>query len=217
MNGLNNEFLRAAHLAHLVEELKYDSVLRYATEEGPKVVLKVRGVIDNYSAHSPSTDREVAVQLLARTTGLVTVPSGVSRKEGWLMDDIPSVYVHWSTGLDDPVREQLLRLAIFDYLIDNGDRHGGNWLLTPQNLVVGLDHELSFGRGNGYTSGWSDPMVRLRRGQGIAAGDEKLTTALLPLLSPELGEELVAIGIPEKGVKAMVRRAEDVLEHGFTV
>jgi hypothetical protein len=37
-------------------------------------------------------------------------------------------------------------LGLLDILIENGDRHNGNWLINDQNEVQGIDHNLAFTR-----------------------------------------------------------------------
>lgn len=47
---------------------------------------------------------------------------------------------------DNLNHDQIERAAVFDYVINNGDRHDGNWMLDPGGKDIHLiDHNLAFG------------------------------------------------------------------------
>lgn len=40
-------------------------------------------------------------------------------------------------------KEELARLAVFDYIINNSDRHDGNFMVYPDNTLAAIDHGYS--------------------------------------------------------------------------
>jgi uncharacterized repeat protein (TIGR03843 family) len=111
----------------------------------------------------------------------------------------PVILVHEDT-------EALRRMAIFDVLINNGDRKGGHVLATPDGLRRGVDHGVSFHVDNKLRTvlwGWlgeplspaeTDPVRRV-------AADAALAGLLRTLLTPA-------------EVAAFVGRAEQLLLTG---
>ncbi len=125
-------------------------------------------------SHGSLARREVATYLLSVATGWNLVPPTVLRKgpfgegmcqlwiehdpEHGMVDIVPrgAVPEGWLTVLeaydadgdevslihaDDP---QLLRLAVFDTVVNNADRKGGHVLLGDEGRVLGIDHGLCF-------------------------------------------------------------------------
>ena len=68
----------------------------------------------------------------------------------------PAKYRDWALNEVETGEKQ--RVAAFDYLIGNEDRHGGNWLIEKDgSRIVLIDHGLAFGTDNDYIrSGFAD-------------------------------------------------------------
>jgi hypothetical protein len=47
-------------------------------------------------------------------------------------------------NFDESVLPQLMRISIFDFIVNNADRKGGHCLLDDQNHVWGIDHGITF-------------------------------------------------------------------------
>lgn len=77
-------------------------------------------------------------------------------------------------------------LHAFDYIIGDGDRHNGNWLVEPDGRVWAIDNALSFGT---YTSGYSYdeplPMSLKNSINGVLDDTKYLRKELKGLLSRE--------------------------------
>lgn len=51
-------------------------------------------------------------------------------------------------SFDESLLPQLMRLAAFDYLVNNADRKGGHCLVDSQNHLWGIDHGITFHAAN---------------------------------------------------------------------
>lgn len=98
--------------------------------------------------------RERAAYLVSRFLDLDLVPPTVIREIdseiGSVQQFIPDAKVAWEISeeekRDDRLRIQLMKLWLFDYIITNSDRHGGN-LLFKKGKIYAIDNGLSFGGG----------------------------------------------------------------------
>jgi uncharacterized repeat protein (TIGR03843 family) len=92
--------------------------------------------------------RERAAFLTSDVLGWMIVPPTVLREGPHGLGSI-QFYIdhdperHYFT-FDDSLRPQVLRLALFDVIINNADRKGGHCLLDSQGHVWGIDHGISF-------------------------------------------------------------------------
>ena len=92
--------------------------------------------------------RETAAFLTSRELGWEIVPPTVLR-EGprglgsvqFYIDHDPQI--NYFT-FDESFAPQLMRMAAFDYLINNADRKGGHCLLDAQGHIWGIDHGITF-------------------------------------------------------------------------
>jgi hypothetical protein len=92
--------------------------------------------------------REVAAFLTSRELGWEIVPPTVLR-EGprgigsiqFYIDHDPQVNYF---SLDESMAPQLMRIAAFDYLVNNADRKGGHCLIDSQGHLWGIDHGITF-------------------------------------------------------------------------
>jgi hypothetical protein len=92
--------------------------------------------------------RERASFLVSQATGWRLVPPTVLRTGPrglgsfqFYVDHDPD-YNYFS--FDDSLTPQLMRIALFDYLVNNADRKGGHCLVDSQNHLWGIDHGLTF-------------------------------------------------------------------------
>jgi hypothetical protein len=99
------------------------------------------------------------------------------------------------------------KLAMFDFIIGNTDRHSGNWMVDEQHKLRAIDHGLSFPEQNnlGVDGFRSDPTRHMEEREHL-----KLPQELLNLLTPEKKEaikkEIVHYGIGGYGVELFEQR-----------
>lgn len=93
--------------------------------------------------------REVAAYLISEALGWHIVPPTLLRagphgigSVQWFIDHDPEQnYFTFGAKL----RPQLMRIALFDHLLNNADRKGGHCLRSqPDGAVLGIDHGLTF-------------------------------------------------------------------------
>lgn len=92
--------------------------------------------------------REVAAYVVAESLGWEIVPPTVWR-EGPVGPGMVQVWVDVDENVDLVALVQsdhaaLRRIAVFDALINNGDRKGGHLLPTADGTIWGIDHGVSF-------------------------------------------------------------------------
>ncbi len=92
--------------------------------------------------------RETAAFLTSRELGWEIVPPTVLREGPRGLGSI-QFYVDHDPQInyftfDESFAPQLMRMAIFDYLINNADRKGGHCLLDTQGHIWGIDHGIAF-------------------------------------------------------------------------
>jgi hypothetical protein len=92
--------------------------------------------------------REVATFLTSQALGWPIIPPTVIKKGThgpgsvqFFIDHDPE-YNYFA--FDDSMIPQLMRLALFDSIINNADRKGGHCLVDRQGHLWGIDHGLSF-------------------------------------------------------------------------
>lgn len=101
---------------------------------------------------------EAAAYLVDRALGhLARVPpassSGLEGREGTLCLYLPQTTPAKDLGERDMLYsllkpEDTRRITLFDHVIGNLDRHGGNWLIDPKGRPIPIDHGLAFPLGN---------------------------------------------------------------------
>lgn len=92
--------------------------------------------------------RELAAYLTSEALGWEIVPPTVMRKGPRGIGSL-QIYVehdpeHHYFTLDDTFTPQLLRLALFDVIINNADRKGGHCLIDANGHLWGIDHGIAF-------------------------------------------------------------------------
>lgn len=100
-----------------------------ATEVGHAIGVRVPVVISD-----PDDRRRVAMEAIPGTIGVGT---DVPKPPGWARAEVQSY------------REGAARMIYLDRLIGNPDRHDGNWMLTDDGRLYGIDHGLSFDASSG--------------------------------------------------------------------
>ena len=92
--------------------------------------------------------RETAAYLVSEALGLGVVPPTILRDgpagEGAVQLWIDHVGVHRAVDLVNGSDEGLRRLALFDAIVNNGDRKGGHILPLPDGRILGVDHGVTF-------------------------------------------------------------------------
>ena len=94
------------------------------------------------------SQREVAAFVVAESLGWSIVPPTVWR-EGPVGPGMVQLWVDVDESVDlvalvQSDRQALRRIAVFDALINNGDRKGGHLLPTVDGTIWGIDHGVSF-------------------------------------------------------------------------
>jgi hypothetical protein len=171
---------------------------------------------------SPDQDEgkvEAAAYLVDRALGhLARVPpaslSGLSGREGTLCLYLPQTTPAKDLGERDLLYsllkpEDTRRITLFDHVIGNLDRHGGNWLIDPKGRPIPIDHGLAFPLAN--------------KDQGFHNFDfsesfdlnfeEKARLQQFSQQRPEIEKQLQGL-IPPQAVAAMFERVERMLESG---
>lgn len=94
--------------------------------------------------------RERAAYLVSRFFGFDLVPTTTIREldgeEGSIQEFIPDAQLGYevSQPFSKAIEPELIKLWIFDYIIYNSDRHGGNFLVRGDKLYA-IDNGLTFG------------------------------------------------------------------------
>lgn len=113
-------------------------------EDGTKAVWKphTEMIVSNYRA-------EVLAYEFDRIFGFNLVPPTVERVVGNRKGSL-QLFVDNTTPSHDVPKHAFQRQSFFDFLIDNGDRHKGNYLGSPSgDDVISIDHGVSF-TGTGF-------------------------------------------------------------------
>ena len=92
--------------------------------------------------------RETAAYLVSEALELGVVPPTILRDgpagEGAVQLWIDHAGVHRAVDLVNASDEGLRRLALFDAIVNNGDRKGGHILPLPDGRILGVDHGVTF-------------------------------------------------------------------------
>lgn len=154
--------------------------------------------------------REVAAYLVSEALGWDLVPPTVFRHNGPFgpgslqlrVDHDPEQ--HYFT-FNESTRSGLLRVALFDLIVNNADRKGGHILLDATGKVWLIDHGISF---------HAEPKLRTViwdfAGQMIPAAELGDITQLGAQLKAELGQVLSNYLSP-KELAALIRRTKQLL------
>jgi hypothetical protein len=152
--------------------------------------------------------REIAASRLSDELGFHIVPPTIETtmngQKGslqlWVENASTATATHDQTRMD-PARRELM--TVFDYLISNTDRHGGNWLVRDHGQSqepVAIDHGLSFPSNSAV--GALPPHLQNLRPE---------TRALLAKSSPEhIARALVKTGLDGSAVTGAINRLEQV-------
>lgn len=155
-------------------------------------------------------EREVAAHEVSAALGWAIVPPTVLRDgpfgpgmvQQWIDVDETVDLIGLLRGTDP----QLRRIAVFDALINNGDRKGGHLLPTASGKVYGIDHGVSFSVENKLRTvlwQWAgEPLTE----ESLAALEELRESDL-----PARLEELLTV----REVRAYRRRLERLLSIGL--
>lgn len=169
--------------------------------------------------HGTLYRREVAAYEVSEALGWGLVPATVARDDGpfgpgslqrFVPHDLDHHYFHLMATEQPAVLAQLQRLAVFDLVIENGDRKGGHVLSelpageVPR--VLGVDHGLSF-----------HPEPKLRTvlwdfaGLAVPEAERSAVAALGRALEGALGERLAPL-LTDEELAVLARRTQRVAE-----
>ena len=147
--------------------------------------------------------REAAAYLVSEALGLGVVPPTILRDgpagEGAVQLWIDHAGVQRAVDLVNASDEGLRRLALFDAIVNNGDRKGGHILPLPDGRILGVDHGVTFAvepKLRTVLWAWRSKAFTDEERAIIAGGVQGLTDngALRAQLSPILdGEEIDAM------------------------
>lgn len=161
---------------------------------------------------------EAAAYLVDRALGhLARVPpaspSGLDGRQGTLCIYLPQTTPAKELGERDLLYsllrpEDTRRITLFDHIIGNLDRHGGNWLIDPKGRPIPIDHGLAFPLANenqgfhnfDFSETFALNEEELARLKNFAEERPQLELQLRGLISP-------------KAVHAMFERVERMLKH----
>lgn len=159
--------------------------------------------------------REVAAYVVDKHLGhFARIPPQViaelDGRPGTLNLFVPaSSYERNKSSLETMDRGDYRRLALFDHIIGNLDRHDSNWLLDDQGRPVPIDHGLSFpleNRDQGFHNFCFDQNF------DINAEEKALLQSFLERRD-EVEQDLRPL-LQEKAIEAMFERVERILETG---
>ncbi len=88
-------------------------------------------------------DRSLKLDL-APATVLRDGPEGIGTVQDWKVGTL--AYKLGDQAYDQKHAEQLTRLALFDWLTNNSDRHNGNWLVSPDGKHQAIDNGSIFAK-----------------------------------------------------------------------
>lgn len=129
------------------------------------------GVIDNRDM--PLAEREVIASRFGHELGFSEVPNTFMAEYNDRIGSAQEWIEHASTGRGD-FRDERARLGIFDAVIGNTDRHGGNALVDENGHLHAIDHGYTLGKTvpkDVAADGWNIHGIRSWALGGIRQGD----------------------------------------------
>jgi uncharacterized repeat protein (TIGR03843 family) len=155
--------------------------------------------------------REVAAFEVSAASGWDVVPPTVHRDgpvgpgmvQLWIAEDVSVDVV---ALLRRGTNEQLRRIAVFDALINNGDRKGGHLLPTAGGHIYGVDHGVTFNVEHKLRT-----VLWQWAGRPLSGEATETLRALDTELTGPLGARLAQLLAPRE-VRATARRLRDLLK-----
>lgn len=130
---------------HIYSEEFIDEGLNGAMPLGLKY--NINGVFKEGGSSLSNIASEVASFKIDRLFGFDLVPVTVERtnngRSGSLQLFVKDAQMEVVLEGRTIPQNELTKMKVLDYLIDNQDRHGGNYLLTKYNKIVAVDHGLA--------------------------------------------------------------------------
>lgn len=119
--------------------------------EGAVSVVKLKddgkGVFKTESGVTRDPNLEQIAYLVDRILGFHLVPTTVMRRvsgrKGSLQYFVEDAKTEYEMTAGAEIKEEMITLGLFDYIIGNVDRNGGNWLVAHQK-VWAIDHGMAF-------------------------------------------------------------------------
>jgi hypothetical protein len=134
------KILESVEIAEYTKRLVAEHTYFIETKDGGAAIFKPE--------RFHNTERERAAYIVDRFLGFNLVPPTVIRnvggRTGSFQRFIPDAFTRREVPKDSISQEEFVKLALFDFLIDAGDRPG-NFLIKDQRIIA-IDNEISFCR-----------------------------------------------------------------------
>jgi SPP1 gp7 family putative phage head morphogenesis protein len=169
-----------------------------------------------FGLDSPTVvQRDVELHAPPTVVSGVTEPIGDSSVQEWRN------FRPWTGG---GTRQEKRNIGLFDVVVGNLDRHGGQLGMTPEGTLLAYDHGLAFpswvvdtsGVASEYHGGFyewtrNDVMAREFYGSTLTESEK---TLLRSLDTPQVRSDLQATGLDELAIERMYHRIESLLGTG---
>lgn len=209
--------LRDGPIDHVSEDLQlpgaHKGKRRVRMASGRICVAKPEGAVEEWE-HAAAC--EGAAYMVARQLGLAwLVPVTMVRKINLAKGEVrlAALQLWRSPGdegrLDEFPEEEVTAAAVFDYLIEQGDRDGRNWMTLRDRS--GPPHLLLFDNGCAFGGrGWplKSTFYELRRRHQL---DGRMLAALQRLRDRQFGEALATL-LPRELIGELLERAERLID-----
>lgn len=186
---------------------------RLVTQRNGKVVQAVTKV-DRHTV-----DHEVAAYALSLAAGFDFVPptsvtpsaegGAKMMRQAFVQGDMSPTYEIMADSFFADV-PQLIRLNVFDYLIQNPDRHAWNWLVQTndgEKSLVAIDHSYNTfpDAGSDGVPAYGQLRMKLSGGHAIDEGNRQFIERISPR---RVAVSLRAAGLPRAKVQGVLQRLE---------
>lgn len=154
-----------------------------ATINGTRVWMKGHSPCTGGDDLSPYHER--AAYLIDEMLGLGIVPPTILYLDnnGELTSAMKWVRGKHNYTTDTEAKEtEYNKMKLFDYLIDNNDRHGGNWIIRPSGKIWAIDNAMTFGTWIDKYPKYEVPLSIIKRMRQLVENKKYVYSQLLGLL-----------------------------------
>lgn len=229
-----DEYLTTREIRGMVRHDGGISETHFVTfHDGTKAVFKPKDGEPDYTVRNNITpgmdaEREVAAWHVAQLVGMqdLVAPSRLRTVPGALVDRRGpqiGVMVAWQPGKEaadvaNPFdgHTDMLRAAVFDFVIGNEDRHRGNWMVDDKNRIHLIDHGLAF-PDSGPVRQWGNHQFVDYAQSAITSAEvtdhnapKKITDIARSYKDklPQITSALRSAGLPQGSIDGVVARVE---------
>lgn len=157
--------------------------------------------------------REVAAFLVSEALGWHIVPPTILRDGPHGLGSVQLFIGHDADqnyfNFGPEYRYQLMRIALFDHLINNADRKGGHCLLDKQGKIWAIDHGICF-----HTQSKLRTVIWDFAGERIPRALVEDVRALCETLSELNVARMLSKMLSRAEIEALLRRAEQIADSG---